>query len=574
MQNYIIREKIFGGVLNMKKSIGAIIVIFCVFVSGMFLGKKVFFVPSSPDSENLNDETNITVEQNLNFTNDIKTDILTRHALPSLERMETIDQEQYVNSREVIKKLELLGIEKDAFLYPEITMSNIEKNISDLNNKYKVEGEKVLFQGATSDELQQIINDNPNVIIDIQVDQIQLQNTITMQDNIIINGNGVKFIADGLQYGFVGENISNAYINGVCIEGGMDYGMYFVDCNNINVLSCKINGMSQKPICIVGTTSGISICNNEMCNNQAGGLYIAGNVSDGIVDSNNIENNGGTSNWMAGIALTNIVPNNKYNIWETFNEARHFPSRENYYAQLDSPHEIIFRNNQVNYNNASGIYSDGAYMCYVVNNTVDQNDKEGICLDYATIGFYLKENVFRGNGRRARQTDEDLSMDFVLEAGKMDDGSAKSKLPGVSLDDTAYNILENNIVIGNYGGGIKMVRSAIRTLIMENIVKDNNMGQNDAFHFFGIELGSAAGDVNGANTAMSPMPDYENIICRNIITGSHYSGIFVGEECYVNDIFDNVIMEPQMFAVEAISNKFNSIVNNLSNAGIRNEYRD
>lgn len=277
---------------------------------------------------------------------------------------------------------------------------------------------------------------------------------------------------------------------------------------------------------------------------------------------------------MAGIALTNIVPNNKYNIWETFNEARHFPSRENYYAQLDSPHEIIFRNNQVNYNNASGIYSDGAYMCYVVNNTVDQNDKEGICLDYATIGFYLKENVFRGNGRRARQTDEDLSMDFVLEAGKMDDGSAKSKLPGVSLDDTAYNILENNIVIGNYGGGIKMVRSAIRTLIMENIVKDNNMGQNDAFHFFGIELGSAAGDVNGANTAMSPMPDYENIICRNIITGSHYSGIFVGEECYVNDIFDNVIMEPQMFAVEAISNKFNSIVNNLSNAGIRNEYRD
>lgn len=48
----------------------------------------------------------------------------------------------------------------------------------------------------------------------------------------------------------------------------------------------------------------------------------------------------------------------------------------------------------------------------------------------------------------------------------------------------------------------------------------------------------------------------------------------MGEECYVNDIFDNVIMEPQMFAVEAISNKFNSIVNNLSNAGIRNEYRD
>ncbi len=100
------------------------------------------------------------------------------------------------------------------------------------------------------------------------------------------------------------------------------------------------------------------------------------------------------------------------------------------------------------------------------------------------------------------------------------------------------------------------------------------MGQNDMFHFFGIELGAAAGDVNGANTAATFMPDYENIICRNSITGNHYSGIFVGEECYVNDIFDNVIMESQMFAVEAISKKYNSIVNNLSSAGIRNEYAD
>lgn len=68
--------------------------------------------------------------------------------------------------------------------------------------------------------------------------------------------------------------------------------------------------------------------------------------------------------------------------------------------------------------------------------------------------------------------------------------------------------------------------------------------------------------------------DYENIICRNSITGNHYSGVFIGEECYVNDIFDNIIMEPQMFAIEAISEKFNSIVNNVSNAGIRNECQE
>lgn len=557
--------------MNIKKIIGAIIVIYCAIVFGIFLGKQFFYTSCDGDTEYSDAERNTTVGQNLNFTSDTDTDILTRHALPSLERMEKKEQEQYVNSREVIKRMELLGIEKDTVLYPEIQIADIEENIREINNGYDIEGERVSFQGTTSDELQQAIDDYPNAIIDIHTEQIQLQSTIIIQNNTIINGNGVKITADSLQFGFVGENVSNVCINDVSIEGGMDYGMYFVDCNNIRVSFCKINGMSQKPICIVGTTKGLSISGNEMCTNQAGGLYIAGDVSSGIVDSNNIANNGGTSNWMAGIVLTDIVPNDKYNIWETFDEVHHFPIRENYYVLLDSPHEIILRNNQVKYNNSSGIYSDGAYLCYVLGNTVCQNDKEGMCLDLATIGLYLKENIIKENGRRARQTDEALSMDFVLEGGKMADGSAKAKLPGVSLDDTAYNIIDNNIVIDNYGGGIKMVRSAVRTLIMENVIKDNNMGQNDAFHFFGIELGSAAGEVNGETAGKGVMPDYENIICRNSITGKHYSGIFVGEECYMNDIFDNIIMEPQMFAVEAVSKKNNNIVNNLSSAEIRNE---
>lgn len=559
------------------KIVGFMAAICCAIVLGICLGRTNILGKLSHNKEEstseASDETNVVIGgQNQSFTSDINMDILSRHSLPALERMEKNDQDQFVNNLEVVKRVELLGIEKKDLLYPENQIANIQKNVSLLMDSYDITGQRIPFQGTTSEELQQAINENPNCMIDIVVDQIQLHDTITLNANTMINGNGVRFVADGLQFGFRGENVSHIYINDIRIEGNMDYGIYLVGCNNISISSCEINGMTQKAICIMGTTKGLSVCDNQMSNNKAGGLFIAGNVSDGVVDSNVIQNNGGTSNWMAGLVLTSMMPNDKYNIWEMFDEAHHFPHRENYHAQADCPHGIIVSKNHVMYNTASGIYSDGAYMCYVLNNTVYQNDKEGICMDYATIGFYLKENVVKENGRRARQTDEDLGMDFVLEAGKMEDGSAKAKLPGVSLDDTAYNIIENNIVVNNYGGGIKMVRTTVRTLIFENIVRDNNMGQNDMFHFFGIELGAAAGDVNGANTAASFMPDYENIICRNNITGNHYSGIFVGEECYVNDIFDNVIMEAQMFAVEAISKKYNSIVNNMSSAGIRNEY--
>lgn len=569
----------------MKKGriVGAVIVLYCTIVFGIFLGKTGFFGTAThkPIAENeittedtTNTETNIGMieGQHLNFTSDINTDILSRHALPSLERMEKNDQEKYVNNLQVIKKAKALGIGKRDFLYPELKMSDIGKKIDVLNDIFNEDKEKIIFNGTTSEDLQQVIDTNQNKIIDIESEQIQLNNTITLRDNIILNGNGVKFISNNVNIGIIAENIENVWINNICIEGNINYGLYFVDCTNVKVTENKINECSQKAICLIGNTEGFELSKNTMFHNGAGTIYISGNVSSGLIEENTIENSQGTSNWMAGIVLTSDNPQNKQDIWNNFDAGHRCPYRENLYEQTMAPHNIILKNNYVLQGNSSGIYSDGAYLCYVLGNKVKSNDKEGMCLDNGTIGFYLKENIFEENGRRIRQTDEDLQLDFVLESGRMEDGSAKSKLPGVSLDNTAYNILENNIVINNYGGGIKMVRTTVRCLIMENIVKDNNWGQNDTFHFLGIEIGAAS--AGAESTDMDFASDYENIICRNSITGNHYSGVFIGEECYVNDVFDNIIMEPQMFAVEAISMKFNSIVNNVSNAGIRNECQE
>lgn len=567
----------------MKKGriVGAVIVLYCAVVFGVFLGKTGFFGTATHTSiggneitteDTTNIETNIGMieGQHLKFTSDINTDILSRHALPSLERMEKSDQEKYVNNLQVMKKIELLGINKKDFLYPELKMSDIEKKIDVLNDMFNEDKEKIIFSGTTSEELQQIIDNNPNTIIELDTKQIQLHNTIYLKDNTTINGNGTEFFAEDIRYGFIAENVSNVFINNINIQGNIEYGMYFVDCTNIKVTDSKINGMLQKSICIIGTTNGFSITNNEMCDNQAGGIYIAGNVSNGIIELNDIKNNGGTSNCMAGIVLTSDNPKNKWDIWDNYDSKHRGAYRDNLFEQTMAPHNIILKNNYIFRGNSSGIYFDGTYGCFVIDNKVNQNDKEGICLDHGTIGAYVKGNTFEENGRKIRQTDEDLQLDFVLESGRMEDGSAKSKLPGVSLDNTAYNILENNIVVNNYGGGIKMVRTTVRSLIMENIIRDNNMGQNDNFHFFGIELGAAP--AGSESIAMDFTSDFENIICRNSITGNHYSGVFIGEGCYVNDVFDNVIMEPQMFAIEAISKKFNSIVNNISNSKIRNEF--
>lgn len=504
-------------------------------------------------------------------TDNIAIDMLTRYQLPSLSRMEQEDQNSLVNNLQIIRKIEALGVDPDMMMYPEQNKNNAATKVKEGQSEIQKEKASVDFYGTTASELQASINQNAGKTIVIHSQQITLNQTITLEDNTFLQGNDVIITSNTeLKYAFFAENKKNIEVTGVRIDGGFDYGVYVIDSSAVRIADSTINKLKEKPVVVIGHSNYISVENNTFMYNGAGGVYFTGKISYGLIANNTVSHNYGTSNWMAGIVLTNVVMKDNTNIWETFDAAHHFPYKATLYGETECPSNVIVQDNTVEFNTASGIYGDGAYLCYITGNYVNENDKEGICLDYGSFGCYLEDNTFNWNGRRINQTDEDLKMDFVLPAGRMEDGSSKSKLPGVSLDNTAYNILINNTVMNNYGGGVKMVRTTVRCLIIENIIKANNQGQNDKFHFFGVELGSAVGDVE--STDMDFTADYENIICRNIISGNHYSGIFVGQDGYVNDIFDNVIMQPKMFAVECLSVKFNSIVNNRSDRPIRNEY--
>ena len=503
---------------------------------------------------------------------DYSIDILKRYNLPDFSRMDADDQEKYVNNLQIMKKIQALDLKKEDFIYPEQNMESVKNTVDEKKkNVQSLFTESVAFNGNTSAELQKCIDANINKTIEIQSASVDFDTTVIVPSNTCIKGNGVKItMASKVDSAFLVENKENVIVSGLQIEGGFQYGIYAIDARNIEIFDCSINSLEQKPVVVVGNCEYVMIHNNDFEENQNGGVYFDGNINYGEISSNIIKNNYGTSNWMAGIVLCGVEIQNKKDIWEKFDENHHFPQKDTLYSEINCPHNIIVSDNYVENNNASGIYGDGAYLCYLTGNMVRNNDKEGICLDYGSFGCYLYDNTFEGNGRRINQTDKDLEMDFVLGGGRLEDGSAKSKLPAISLDNTAYNVLLNNVVSENYGGGIKMVRTTVRCLIAENIVKNNNMGQSDDFHFFGIELGSAIADAEA--TEMDFTADYENIICRNTISGNHYSGVFIGEGGYVNDVFDNVIMQAQMFSVEAVSTMFNSIVNNVADKDVRNEY--
>ena len=142
----------------------------------------------------------------------------------------------------------------------------------------------------------------------------------------------------------------------------------------------------------------------------------------------------------------------------------------------------------------------------------------------------------------------------------MEDGSSKAKLPGISLDNAVYNILEQNTVTQNGGSGIKMVRASVGNLISDNSVADNNTGENERYHFFGIELGGERYTEEKWN--MDFGSDYGNIVSDNRISGAHYAALFLAEGAEDNVIYGNISAGETHWMMESIAMGKNALDTN------------
>lgn len=493
--------------------------------------------------------------------------LIKENNLPALSRMSEEDTKKYMSELQVLKKIEKLGIDPAQFETPELNWKNTYNTVDNIiNNRTKYQND-VRFNGSTASELNAVIATSDSAYITIESDKIILDETINLKSDIGINASKTEFVPGSM---VIDKAVMAEYCDNISLDyfklenGGYNYALYIIRTNNFSIKGCTFSKSTYKGLVVMGTCTNFVMLDNNVTYNGNGGVFLNGNISNGIIKNNDIEENYGTRNLTAGMVMTSMTIDDYYTAYNEFKD-------EHLYDLLDTPHDIVLYQNRVQRNNSSGVYSDGAYNIYIIENIIYKNEKEGMCLDYGTFGAYVHNNVVRQNGGRFRQTDEDLEADFVTSFGRLEDGSSPAKLPGISIDNSAYNIILNNNVNQNYGSGIKSVRSAYRNVIMENTVSDNNYGENEKFHFFGIEIGHASTPdepVIGLDFTAS----YENIVCRNVVTGPDYAGVFLEIESYCNDVFDNVIMGSEKFAIECHSTLFNSIVNNTLNQEVLNLY--
>ncbi len=494
--------------------------------------------------------------------------IMTANKLPALSRMAAEDSKKYMGNLQVLQKIEKLGIDTASFETPELNWKNVYNRVSDTMQKENTFSDKISFTGSTASQLNTLIAQSTDAYITIESSTVRMDEPISMKSGIALDAAGVTFTGstdDRVAQAVIAEDCTNFALYNLNLTAGCyEYGIYIIRSNTFTIENCTISNALYKGLVMMGENKNFTIRNNTVSYNGNGAVFLNGNISNGIIAGNDVVDNYGTRNLTAGIVMTSMEIDDYYTAYNEFKD-------EHLYNLLDTPHDIVLYQNNVKHNNSSGIYSDGAYQIYIVGNIIYQNDKEGMCLDYGTFGAYVSNNIVKENGGRLRQSDEDLEADFVTTFGRLSDGSSPAKLPGISIDNSAYNTIVNNNVTQNYGSGVKMVRSAYRNIIMENSVSDNNKGKSDDFHFFGIEIGHESTPdepVKGLDFTAS----YENIVCRNIVTGSNYAGVFLAVESYCNDVFDNTILGSEWYAIECHSNMFNSMPNNIMDQEILNLY--
>ena len=359
------------------------------------------------------------------------------------------------------------------------------------------------------------------------------------------------------------EAAQDVHLSGGELLAG-NWGVLVSASHNVTVTGVDVHDLSGGGIAVINSEDVI-LWKNRLHRLQATGILLNGDTQRATVFENDIFRNLGSLNWNAGILLSdrNVdIPANSTDLFAT----PHFwqPMVE----RLHSPHDNLIVGNRIAENASSGLYSDGSTRNIMVGNRIESNSKEGLCLDNGSAADVVAWNLFRANGQRWGKSDGELKNDGVLQLGRLPDGTSPAKLPGVSLDNAAFNQIAFNQIDGNYGGGIKMVRTSLYNLVGMNLLTNDNEGRSKVFHFFGIELGAAK--VDFASVEMNFTGSSGNEIFGNTIRGPHYAGIFFAEGSERNNIFDNSIFGATNWAMESVKVQPDTTLNNLTNIHSRN----
>lgn len=424
------------------------------------------------------------------------------------------------------------------------------------------------YSGSTASGLNQLLATSLGTAFQVTSAAMSVDQPIEIRRSGITLNLGSAAISGGAPGTYMVriENASNVSVTGGNFVSG-DSAILVNNCQHCSVSGATISNLAGAGI-VVTLSQYVNVMRNRITGLQLAPIIVHRGSTGAYVAHNDIERNLGASNMTAGIVLTDRQVDVTGNPRALFGPDGYWVVSEPMLQRMTPPRDNIVAFNRVLTNSANGVYSDGGVRNIIVNNVIQGNAKEGLCLDNGSTANVVASNTILQNGSRWGESDAIMALDYITGGGRNPDGTPAEKVPGISIDNALYNIIFMNNAAHNSGGGVKIVRTGYFNLIGVNSIYSDNDGASATQHFFGIELGAAAGDA--PSDELDFTPSHGNIVFSNEIRGSHYSGIFLDSGSDQNVILENTIEDATNWAIESAQQMTNQSTNNLTHLSSRN----
>ncbi|HVY93407.1 MAG TPA: right-handed parallel beta-helix repeat-containing protein [Bryobacteraceae bacterium] len=461
----------------------------------------------------------------------------------------------------VVQRAQALGIDgttaTDAWQKGEKIFAQVETPVA---------GPALTFAGTQASVLNRLLERNLSVRVVSAVIEIDEPIRIARSGVSLDLGTATLRARQAIPYALRVERAENVIVRGGEFAAG-DSAILVNAAAHVLILDSKIHDLSGSGI-VLTHAARVIIRGNQISGMGAAPIVLHGGTNSSIVEQNEVVRNNGASNMAAGIVLSDRNVDLAAREEALYGPDGYWAIDEPMASRLNPPRNNVIALNDLAWNASSGVYVDGAVANVVALNTIEGNAKEGLCLDNGSAANVVTSNGIFQNGNRWGESDEVMAKDSILGGGRLQDGTPAEKVPGISVDNAIYNIIFTNNVAHNFGGGVKIVRTGYFNLIGVNTILDDNEGASAGFHFFGVELGATT--LDAGSDGLDSTPSRGNIVFSNDIRGSHYSGIFFDAGSDLNDVFDNVIIDAQQWALESVDLMANSSLNNLTVIPSRN----
>ena len=465
--------------------------------------------------------------------NDAVTDYSKKYDLSALKSTDSLSGIQ------VVSRLNALGLKRSDLMNPEAVMDTVESSVNSAVRGLPTK--TVQYTGNDVDDLNQFLQDNAGKVVQLTKDIEVYKNTngafgiIMVPSNTILDGNGHSLVMKA-GYTEAPDNgvVLYVYKNGVipsknCGVKNLTTSIPYV--NSINVFGAENiilenNTLSNAAKCGIlmsdehGLTTNGIIRNNTVNNAGDVGIAVYGNHSKLLIENNSVSGAKG----FAGIAVSCLQHGQQIRVD----------------SETTGPHDIIVTKNTVASSVGEALYCIGAYKTYMTYNVLRDSYLEGVCLDSGCIGNYFAHNEVFNNG---------------IEGG----------LPGVSIDNGMYNIVDGNNVYNNTCSGIKLVRTGLGNIIVNNTCTDNSYNKKGA-KSAGVDIEPLA--VEAANLGyIDGLGSNWNVVLNNTVKGSHDFGVFIADDdggvSCGNVIMYNKFSSAYTFGATDFSSQPSTVKNNI-----------